>query len=101
MGNSNGIFADDDSYVISQILVTAQSNTKSDLNVIVAESNQLHSTNVFLRTQATTNSPANPVSAVTLVGQQTIGAGVGDGSIQPDGNPGNRQGNQFQQQQEE
>ncbi len=83
-------FSSDDPYVLAAVSLTASSHIKSDLTVILIENDQVHSTNVFLRAQATTNSAANPVSAVTAVGNQAIGAGVSDGTIEPDGNPNPR-----------
>ena len=80
-------FSSDDPYALSQQMIAAASRTRSDLNVILIENDQVHATNVFLTGQALTNNAANPVSAVTVVGQQTIGSGISDGSIQPDGNP--------------
>lgn len=92
MSNIKGIFSDQDSYVLSQQSIAAASRVKGDLNVILIENDQVHSTNVFLATQALTNTPAAPASAVTLVGSQTVGAGISGGSILPNGNPNPRRG---------
>ncbi len=81
-------FSSDDPYALSGQLIAAAANTKTDLTVILIENDQVKATNAFLRTQAVTNTTGNPVSAVTNVAQQVIGAGIGDGSIEPDGSPG-------------
>ncbi len=80
-------FSSDNPYVISQQLQAANSTTKVALSVILTESDQVHSTNVFLNAQALTNNPSNPVSAASNTGQQAVGSGVATGGIQPDGNP--------------
>lgn len=74
-------FSDQDSYVLSQILITARSGVKTDLNVVTIENDQVKATNTFINTQNIGNSPVTNVSAVSLVGQQTVGAALGGGDI--------------------
>lgn len=74
-------FSDQDSYVLSQLLITARTGVKTDLNVITIENDQVKATNTFINTQNIGNSPVTNVSAVSLVGQQTIGAALGGGDI--------------------
>jgi len=74
MGNSQGRYADQNPVVVNQQLTTAKSTVKGDLATIITESNSLHATNTFLNAQEISRTPVNPVPAVTLVGNQTVGA---------------------------
>jgi len=79
-------FSSDNPYVLAQYLQAATSN-RGDLNAILQEQDFLKATSVFVQQQALTNNPANPVANVTQVSQQTVGNGVSDGTIAPDGEP--------------
>lgn len=73
-------FSGDNPFVLSALIATARSN-QADLQVAIRENDHLRSTSAYFQSQGLTNNPANPVSNVTLVAQQTVGNAVGDGEI--------------------
>ncbi len=81
MGNINGQFADQDSYVLPILLQTAATN-QADLNVVIQESDYLQATSVAFQTEGLTATAANPVPNVTIVAQQTLGEAIArDGGV--------------------
>jgi hypothetical protein len=79
-------FAVDDPYVLAQFLQAASSN-RGDLNVILQEQDYLKATSAYYQQQGLTNNASNLVPNVTQVAQTTVGNGVSDGTISPDGEP--------------
>ncbi len=73
--NIAGRFADQDSYVASQIFTSA-GNNQAQLNVAIAENDYLKATPVIFQQQGLTVNLANPVPSVTFAGQQVFGAAV-------------------------
>jgi len=77
MSNIKGRFADQDSYTLSQVMLTADNNAAS-FHVAIAENDHLRATPASLQPNALTMNIANPVPNVTLAGNDTIGAALGD-----------------------
>ncbi len=82
-------FSSENPYALPIIMQTAQTNAAA-LNAILIESDQLASTSAFIRQNALTANPANPVPLVTNVASQTIDVAIGDGAVLPDGQPNPR-----------
>lgn len=76
MGNIYGRFADQSPDVLSQITVTAANNQLA-LQTALPENDFLRATSAAFASQAVTRNLSNPVPAVTIVGQNTVGAAVG------------------------
>lgn len=76
MSNIKGRFADQDSYVLSQTVLTAANNAAS-FHVAIVENDHLRATPASLQPNALTINIANPVPNVTIAGNDTIGAAIG------------------------
>jgi len=77
MSNIKGRFADQDSYVLSQTVLTADNNAAS-FHVAITETDHLRATPASLQPNALTMNIANPIPDVTIAGANTIGAALGD-----------------------
>lgn len=90
MPSINGVFADQNPLVLSVQLITARTAVKTDLNVILVESDQIRTTNTFLITQnigSGGTSSGGTSSAVAQTAQGTIGQAQTGGGIGPSGQP--------------
>lgn len=90
MGNIQGKFSDQDSYVLTGQILTSNNN-QITLNAAIAETDQLRGSTVIFQGQGLLATPANPVPSVTATTQSTVGAALagigqeGSASTQPGG----------------
>lgn len=89
MPSINGIFSDQDPFVLSAQLITAKTTVQTDLNTILTENDQIRATNTFLITQNVGNSNAagGIGSAVAQTAIGTVGAAQTGGEIGSGGQP--------------
>ena len=89
MGNSAGIFSDQDPLVLSSQMITARTTVKTDLATIINENDVNRATNTFINSLSvsTSSAKASISPAVTQVANQTVGAGISAGEISQAGQP--------------
>ncbi len=68
------------------MLQTVTSNA-ADLNVITQEQNYLRATSAYFQPQGLTANLTTNIPSVTVTAEITVGNGVGDGTLSPDGEP--------------